>query len=62
MRSRALTPQQRDQCALTVEFGQVVVSADVPVAVAMAGGYARNIIDTVRIHAATIRLACEVWG
>lgn len=28
-----------------------------PVAVAMAGGYARNIDDTVAIHAATIRLA-----
>ena len=29
----------------------------VPVAVAMAGGYARNIDDTVRIHATTITLA-----
>ena len=37
-------------------------AAGAPLAVAMAGGYARNIIDTVRIHAATIRLACEVCG
>jgi acetoin utilization deacetylase AcuC-like enzyme len=28
-----------------------------PVAIAMAGGYARNIADTVAIHAATVRLA-----
>ena len=32
-----------------------------PIAVAMAGGYARNIMDTVRIHAATIRLARHIW-
>jgi acetoin utilization deacetylase AcuC-like enzyme len=32
-------------------------SAGVPIAVAMAGGYARNIDDTVRIHTTTIRLA-----
>ncbi|MCX9158473.1 histone deacetylase [Niveibacterium sp. 24ML] len=31
--------------------------AQVPVALAMAGGYARNIADTVAIHASTIRLA-----
>ncbi len=37
-------------------------AAGTPLAVAMAGGYARNIMDTVRIHATTIRLACEVWG
>jgi acetoin utilization deacetylase AcuC-like enzyme len=30
---------------------------DIPVAIAMAGGYARNIADTVEIHAATIRTA-----
>jgi len=33
-----------------------------PVAVAMAGGYARHIDDTVRIHAATIRLAKRIIG
>jgi acetoin utilization deacetylase AcuC-like enzyme len=32
-----------------------------PVAIAMAGGYARNINDTVAIHAATIRLARQMW-
>ncbi len=35
---------------------------DVPVAIAMAGGYARQIDDTVAIHAATIRLARQIWG
>ncbi|WP_298393442.1 histone deacetylase [uncultured Azonexus sp.] len=33
----------------------------IPVAVAMAGGYARNIDDTVSIHAATIRLGRAMW-
>ncbi len=33
----------------------------VPVAVAMAGGYARNIDDTVDIHAATIRAAHDIF-
>jgi acetoin utilization deacetylase AcuC-like enzyme len=37
-------------------------AAGAPIAVAMAGGYARNIIDTVRIHATTIRLAGQVLG
>ena len=32
-----------------------------PAAIAMAGGYARNIDDTVRIHATTIRLARCDW-
>ena len=32
-----------------------------PAAIAMAGGYARNIDDTVRIHATTIRLARCAW-
>ena len=32
-----------------------------PVAIAMAGGYARNIDDTVAIHCATIRLAQHMW-
>ena len=34
----------------------------VPVAIAMAGGYARQIDDTVAIHAATIRQARRIWG
>jgi acetoin utilization deacetylase AcuC-like enzyme len=33
-----------------------------PVAIAMAGGYARNIDDTVRIHRTTICLARQTWG
>jgi acetoin utilization deacetylase AcuC-like enzyme len=33
----------------------------VPVAIAMAGGYARQIDDTVTIHATTIRLARQIW-
>ena len=35
--------------------------AGIPVAIAMAGGYARQIDDTVAIHAATIRLARALW-
>lgn len=34
----------------------------VAVAIAMAGGYARRIDDTVRIHASTIRHAKRTWG
>jgi acetoin utilization deacetylase AcuC-like enzyme len=34
----------------------------IPVAIAMAGGYARNIEDTVDIHAQTILTARQVWG
>jgi acetoin utilization deacetylase AcuC-like enzyme len=33
----------------------------IPVAIAMAGGYARNIDDTVRIHATTIRTARRLF-
>ncbi len=33
----------------------------IPVAIAMAGGYARQIDDTVAIHATTIRLARQLW-
>lgn len=36
--------------------------AGVPVALAMAGGYARQIDDTVAIHANTIRLARDHWA
>lgn len=35
-------------------------SLGIPLAIAMAGGYARNIDDTVAIHASTIRLAKTV--
>jgi acetoin utilization deacetylase AcuC-like enzyme len=35
-------------------------SSGVPVAVTMAGGYARRIEDTVEIHCATVRLAAEL--
>jgi acetoin utilization deacetylase AcuC-like enzyme len=34
--------------------------ADVPVAVVMGGGYARDVNDTVAIHLATVRVAAEV--
>lgn len=34
----------------------------IPLAIAMAGGYARQIDDTVRIHAATILHAKQTWG
>ena len=37
-------------------------AADLPVAVTMAGGYARNITDTVDIHEQTMRLAREVMS
>lgn len=34
----------------------------IPLAIAMAGGYARQIDDTVAIHSATIHLARQMWG
>ncbi len=37
-------------------------SAGIPVAITMAGGYARNIADTVDIHAGTLRLAKAIGG
>ena len=37
-------------------------SSDVPTALAMAGGYAREIGDTVSIHANTVRLARRIWS
>jgi acetoin utilization deacetylase AcuC-like enzyme len=37
-------------------------SAGIPVAITMAGGYARNIADTVDIHARTLRLAKAIGG
>jgi acetoin utilization deacetylase AcuC-like enzyme len=36
-------------------------AAGVPVAVTMAGGYARRVEDTADIHFQTVRLAAEVW-
>jgi len=53
----ALTPAglaERDRRV----FG-AYLPAGVPVAVVMAGGYARQIEDTVAIHAETVRIACE---
>jgi len=37
------------------------VARGVPVAVVMSGGYARDVADTVGIHAATVRAAAETW-
>lgn len=37
-------------------------SAGIPVAITMAGGYARNIADTVDIHVSTLRLAKAIGG
>jgi acetoin utilization deacetylase AcuC-like enzyme len=37
-------------------------SAGIPVAVTMAGGYARDVADTVDIHFQTVRLAAELAG
>jgi hypothetical protein len=36
-------------------------SAGVPVAIAMAGGYADSIDDIVDIHFATVAMALELW-
>ena len=36
--------------------------ARLPVAIAMAGGYAENVDDIVDIHFATVSLALELWG
>jgi hypothetical protein len=35
---------------------------NVPVAIVMAGGYARNIQDTVEIHANTVIAARKIYG
>ncbi len=47
--------QLRDQMVFTA-----CASRDIPLAVVMAGGYARNIADTVEIHAATVSLARQM--
>jgi hypothetical protein len=38
------------------------LGAGLPLAIVMAGGYARQIEDTVDIHLTTIRLAVEMIG
>lgn len=47
---------KRDRYVLTM-----LRSADIPVAIAMAGGYARNIDDSVDIHFNTVQLARELF-
>ncbi len=47
---------QRDQCVF--DFAQ---QRNIPVAIAMAGGYAKHIEDTVEIHAQTILAAKKNW-
>ena len=47
--------QARDRMVLTY-----CRDAGIPVAISMAGGYARNVEDTVDIHFATVRLAAEL--
>jgi acetoin utilization deacetylase AcuC-like enzyme len=47
----------RDRYVLTM-----LRSAGIPVAIAMAGGYADRIDDIVDIHFATVALALELWG
>ena len=37
-------------------------AAHLPVAVTMAGGYAKDIQDTVGIHYQTLQIACQAWG
>ncbi|HEX3058841.1 MAG TPA: histone deacetylase, partial [Usitatibacter sp.] len=38
-----------------------LASRHIPVAIAMAGGYARDIEDSVDIHANTLRTARRIW-
>jgi acetoin utilization deacetylase AcuC-like enzyme len=40
---------------------RVLEARGIPVALAMAGGYARNIADSVEIHANTIVAARDIW-
>ena len=47
----------RDRLVLTT-----LRDAGIPVAIAMAGGYAENIDDVVDIHFETVRLALSLWG
>jgi acetoin utilization deacetylase AcuC-like enzyme len=48
--------EERDRMVL-----ETCVSAGVPTAVVLAGGYARRVEDTVAIHRQTIEVAMEVW-
>ena len=48
-----------DYWRVTAWCSKPVAGISVLIAIAMAGGYARNIADTVAIHAATILLASE---
>jgi len=49
--------EQRDRLVL-----RKARAKNIPVAVTLAGGYARHVEDTVRIHATTVRLAKEFAG
>lgn len=48
---------KRDKMVL--DFAKV---NSIPIAIAMAGGYARNVEDIVDIHAATVQLASQYWA
>ncbi|MFQ3566834.1 MAG: histone deacetylase [Aggregatilineales bacterium] len=48
---------QRDQIVF-----DLCRAAGLPVAIAMAGGYARDVHQIVAIHAQTIRIAASLWG
>ena len=47
--------QERDECVL-----RLCADLGLPVAICMAGGYAKNVTDIVDIHAATIRAAMSI--
>ncbi len=50
--------KRRDELVLR----RLVIDLQIPVAVAMAGGYAHDVNDIVDIHAATVRVAKEIWS
>ena len=53
------------KAGLAARDGRVLAAlraAGIPVAIAMAGGYAENIDDIVDIHFATVSLALQHWG
>lgn len=41
---------------------ETVQAKGLPLVIAMAGGYAREVADTAHLQAETVRLACEIWG
>ncbi len=43
-------------------FFLIFMGAGIPVAIAMAGGYARDIADSVEIHAATLVAAEAIYS